>query len=516
MSEVSAPGLLYDRGRIMVSRRQFLPTAAVAAPAFLSAQSSKRRPNILFAIADDWSYAHAGAMGDKVVKTPAFDEIAGRGVLFTNAVCGSPGCAPSRAAILTGRPHWQLEEAGTHASLFPKKFQVYPDILAAAGYFTGLTGKGAGPANFTEWKHNPSGPVLSKATANPPAKGMSSVDYAGNFEAFLAKKQKDQPFCFWYGCQEPHRAYEKGSGLRSGKKLADVVVPAFLPDTEEIRSDILDYYFEIEHFDRHLGRMLRALEKSGELSNTLIVVTGDNGMAFPGAKASMYDFGIHLPLAICWADRFKGSRRVTDPVSFVDFAPTYLAAAGLKPSPVMAGQSLLPVLESGRVDPSRRFAISGRERHSHSRFDNLGYPTRALRTSEYLYIRNFAPDRWPAGDPDQFADIDGSPSKDYVVKNRDKADVRKYFEHACGKHGEEQLYSVVDDPGCMVELSASPKHRQTRTALRAQLDRELTWANDPRVLGKGQVFDSYPRFSPMRPELGGFAEQGKYNPKYQK
>lgn len=497
----------------MVTRRQFLP--AVAAPAILGAQPSKRRPNILFAIADDWSYAHAGAMGDKGVRTPAFDEVAGKGVLFTTAICNSPGCAPSRAALVTGRPHWQLEEAGTHASLFPKKFEVYPDLLAAAGYHVGLTGKGTGPANFSEWKHNPAGPVLSKITTDAP-KGMAALDYAANFDAFLTKKQKDQPFCFWYGGQEPHRAYEKGAGLKAGKKLADALVPPFLPDNDEIRSDILDYYMEIEHFDRHLGRMLRSLEKAGELSNTLIVVTGDNGMPFPGAKATMYDYGIHLPLAICWADRAKGNRRVTDPVSFLDFAPTFLDAAGLKPPAAMTGQSLLPVLQSGRVDAARRFALSGRERHSHSRFDNLGYPSRALRTSEYLYVRNFAPDRWPAGDPEQFADIDASPSKEYILKNREKPEIRRYFEHSCGKHGEEQLYRIAVDPGCLRNLAGSAEHKETRTTLRTQLDRELTRLKDPRVLGKGDVFESYPRYSPMRPELGGFAEQGKYNPKYQR
>ena len=207
---------------------------------------------------------------------------------------------------------------------------------------------------------------------------------------------------------------------------------------------------------------------------------------------------------------------MADPVSFVDFAPTYLDAAGLKPPGVMTGQTLLPVLESGRVQPSRRFALSGRERHSHARFDNLGYPSRALRTSEYLYIRNFAPDRWPAGDPEQFADIDASPSKDYVLKNREKAEIRKHFEHACGKHGEEQLYRVADDPGCLRNLAESAQHRDLRNTLRAQLDRELKQLGDPRVLGRGDVFESYPRYSPMRPELGGFAEEGRYNSKYQK
>jgi uncharacterized sulfatase len=498
----------------MITRRGFLTTA----PALLGA-AAKRRPNILFAIADDQSWLHAGAYGGKVVQTPAFDEVAGRGVLFSNAVAGSPGCAPSRATILTGRPHWQLEEAGTHASYFPTKLQVFPDLLSAAGYRVGVTGKGAGPCNWegSGWKHNPAGPDYSDIKLQHRREGISPVDYAANFDAFLAKKGKDQPFFFWYGGTEPHRAYEKGVGLRAGKKPDAVKVPPFLPDVLEIRNDILDYYVEIEHFDRHLGRMLRTLETAGELANTLIIVTADNGMPFPGAKATMYEYGIHMPLAICWADRFKGGRIVEDAAGFYDFAPTFLEAAGVSIPSVVTGRSLLPVLDTGRsgqVDKARTFALCGRERHSHSRYDNLGYPSRALRTADYLYVRNFKPDRWPAGDPDLFADIDACPTKDYTLQHRERADVQRYFEHACGKHGEEQLYSIKEDPGCLKNLADSAADAATRQKLRGQLDGELKRLKDPRVLGTGHVFDSYPRFSPMRPQLGGFAERGKYNPKY--
>lgn len=505
----------------MLTRRDLLRSSAVAGfPAILRAQSARRRPNILFAVSDDQSWVHTGAAGDKVVKTPACDEVAGRGVLFTNAISGSPGCAPSRACILTGRPHWQLEEAGTHASFFPRKLQVYPDLLEAAGYHAGATGKGAGPCNWegAGWKRNPAGPDYSSLEAQAPP-GIAKTDYAANFELFLREKPKERPFCFWYGGKEPHRVYGQRLWQAAGQRLADVVVPPFLPDAPEIRADILDYYFEIEHFDRHLGRMLRALERSGELGNTLVVVTSDNGMSFPAAKATMYEYGIHLPLAMCWPERVKGGRTVEDLVGFSDFAPTFLDAAGVRVPSVMAGSSLVPLLtksESGRLDSSRSFALSGRERHSHARFDNLGYPARALRTNEFLYVRNFKPGRWPAGDPELFADIDASPSKSYVLKNRERPEVRKFFELACGKHGAGQLYDIRNDPGCLRDLAVSAQHAGTLEKLRAQLEHELTRLKDPRMLGAGDVFDSYPRFSPMRPELGGFVEEGAYNPKYKR
>jgi uncharacterized sulfatase len=503
-----------------ISRRRVLSSAVAALPA-IPCRGANNRPNILFAIADDFSWAHTTATGDKVVRTPAVDEVAQRGVLFTNAVCGSPGCAPSRASVLTGRPHWQLEEAGTHASYFPKKFQVYPELLAAAGYHVGVTGKGAGPCNWKDagWEHNPAGPDYSSIQTAEAPKGVSRTDYAANFEAFLKKKRAKQPFCFWYGGTEPHRAYAEGAGARSGKRIQDVVVPPFLPDAEEVRNDILDYYFEIEHFDRHLGRIVRALERAGELSNTLIVVTADNGMPFPGAKATMFEYGIHAPLAVCWPDRVPGGRTISDLVSFADFAPTFLQAAGVRIPGAIAGKSLLPVLEqskSGQVDTGRTFAISGRERHSHARFDNLGYPARALRTSQFLYIRNFEPDRWPAGDPEFYYDIDASPTKSFMLKHRDDPSVREKFAVCFGKNPAEQLFDIKADPGCTRNLAGSAAQESVRKQLRAQLERELTRLQDPRMHGRGDVWESYPRFSAMRPALGGFAEEGKYNPKYKR
>jgi uncharacterized sulfatase len=348
-------------------------------------------------------------------------------------------------------------------------------------------------------------------------KGISNNDYAGNFEDFLSAKPKDRPFSFWCGFHEPHRTYEEGSGLRSGKRLEDAAVPPFLPDTPEIRSDILDYYVEIEHLDRHLSRMLDLLEKRGELENTLVVVTADNGMSFPRSKATMYEYGIHMPLAVAWPAVCKGGRKIDDLITFTDFAPTFLEAAGLPVPKIMTGKSFVDVLKSGkagRVDPARNWAVSGRERHSHARFDNLGFPARAIRTEQYLYIRNFKPDRWPAGDPEQYADVDNGPSKTFILKHRNDPKIKPFFEAAFGKQPAEQLFDIRTDPGCMKNLAGSSAHAAVLKKLRAQLDQTLLAQRDPRVLGTGDIWDSYPRYSPMRPELGGFAEQGKYNPKY--
>ncbi len=485
-----------------------------------SGQTTGRRPNILFAISDDQSWPYTGAYGDRTVRTPNFDRIAREGCLFTNCFAAAPQCSPSRAAILTGRNIWQIEEAGTHNSLFPKKWPVYTDLLEAAGYETGYTGKPWSPGNWKDggWPHNPAGHEFNELNMKQvPADGISSTDYAGNFEAFYKQKANGKPFCFWYGAHEPHLRYEAGSGLKYGKKLEDANVPSFLPDTPVVRGDILDFSFEIDWFDTHLGRIINFLEEQGELDNTLILVTSDNGMPFPHAKANMYEQGTHVPLAIRWPERIAAGRTIGDITGFIDFAPTFLEACGLDIPNTMVGRSLMGILESGRdglIDPAREFILNGRERHSHSRFDNLGYPCRAIRTQDYLYIRNFKPERWPAGDPDGYHDIDGSPTKSLITENWQDEDIRPYFDLGCAKRPLEELYDIKNDTGCLNNLADKPEYKETKEQLWSILENCLKEQKDPRVLGYGDIYESYPRFAHMREYLGGFWEKGKYNPRY--
>ncbi len=476
------------------------------------------RPNILLAISDDQSYPHASIYGYRAIKTPAFDRVAREGVLFNNAICPSPGCAPSRAALLTGRYPWQNEHAGTHASSFPAKLAVYPDLLEKAGYFVGFTGKGWGPG---DWKaggrsRNPAGPAFSKIEVKEKIRGINEVDYAANFQDFLKKRPEGRPFCFWYGSTEPHRVYDKGRGLRSGMKLEDVVVPPFLPDTPEIRGDILDYCWEIQYFDSHLASMLKALEEIGELDNTLIVVTSDNGMPFPRSKGNVYEFGIHMPMAVRWPRHVPGGRVVDDPVSFVDLTKTFLEVGGVPDSAqsAMVGKSLMNILVSdkqGMVDPTREMVFSARERHSSSRYNNWGYPQRALRTQQYLYIRNFKPERWPAGDPRQlkedgtldephsgYTDIDSSPSLTFLIEKRDDARIGCFFHLAVDKRPAEELYDIKKDPGCLNNLAVQPEFQEIRKKLSDQLVDYLRKTGDPRVVGDGEIFETYERYSPIR------------------
>lgn len=478
------------------------------------------QPNILFAISDDQSFPHVSAYGSKMVNTPAFDRVAADGILFMNAFVASPGCSPSRAAMLTGRYCGQIEDAGTHAAGFPAKYIAYPDILEEGGYFIGYTQKGWSPGNWKESGRirNPAGELYNSIWLEPPVSGFTRNDYAGNFAYFLSNKPKGKPFYFWYGCFEPHRGFEEGSGLRNGKKLEDAEVPPFLPDSPEIRSDLLDYALEIDWFDQHLSRMIKLLEETGELDNTIIVVTSDNGMAFPRAKSNLYEYGLHVPLAIMWGKHVKGGRIVDDIISLIDLAPTFLEAAGLKhPSEAypMTGKSIMNILLSdreGQVDPARTETFSTRERHSSARWNNHTYPMRSIRTKKYMYIRNFKPDRWPAGAPQEilsdgtpgpmhgaYYDIDASPSLSYLTDNYDHPNVSKYFHMAVDKRPAEELYNILSDPGCLQNLAKEASCQDVLIEHRRKLGAFLMETEDPRVTGKGDIYELYPRTAgPMR------------------
>lgn len=484
-----------------------------------------RRPNILLAISDDQSHVHTSFAGYPGIDTPAFDRVAREGVFFSNAFAPAPGCSPTRAAFLTGRHIWQIEQAGTHASSFPKKYHSFQDLLEASGYFVGMTAKGWAPGNFKidGWQRNPAGPAFNRRRLDPPHSGIRNTDYAANFADFLEARPDGQPFCFWYGSSEPHRGFEKDSGLKVGKRLEDAPPPPFLPDVPEVRSDILDYCVEIEWFDKHLGQMLEMLEQAGELDNTLVIVTSDNGMAFPRAKANLYEYGIHMPLAIRWGDAVPGGRQVDDLVGFVDLTATILDVAGVEhpsqqyPPVGRSIHSLLTGDAQGVVEPERDAVYAGRERHSSSRYNNWTYPQRAIRTHQYLYIRNFRPDRWPAGDPlvisdnrgnllpeDQlrphsgYKDIDPCPAMDYLIANRDDPEIRPYFEMAVAKRPAEELFDIVEDPGCLNNLADDPQYAELRQQLAERLEDELRQTGDPRVLDGGEIWETYPRYSPIR------------------
>lgn len=461
----------------------FLFSIFLGANIAFAANKTDSRPNIVFVFADDWGWPNAGVYGDKVVKVPNFERVARNGMLFTQAHSAAPSCTPSRAAVLTGRAVHQLEEGAHLWGFLPKKFQVYPDILEKAGYAVGFCKKGWGPGNYEAGgrTRNPAGPQFK------------------NFGVFLEKTGTNQPFCFWYGSHEPHRSYVKDLGKKMGMNPDGVVVPAYWPDVPEVRSDVLDYYAEVQQFDDQLGEVLSLLEKNNLLENTLVVVSGDNGRPFPRCKANLYDGGTHQPLAISWPKKFSGGKTSDAFVNLYDLAPTFLDAAGLKIPNYMVGQSLIPLLE-GKSQKNRDKVFVERERHANVRKGNLSYPARAIRTKDFLYIRNLRPDRWPAGDPKMwkavgaFGDVDASPTKDFILDHRDEPQFKKYFELCFAKRPAEELYDVKKDPDNIVNVANDPAYAKAKKKLRAELDKWMLDTKDPRALHDDDHWDNYPYF----------------------
>ena len=458
----------------------------VIAGAPVIAADPPAQPNIVLAIADDWGWPHASAYGDAVVQTPTFDRLAREGVLFAHSFVSSPSCTPSRGAIITGQQFYRLGAGGNlHCEWPAGKFAEYPQLLAEAGYHVGTYRKSWGPGR-----------------GNPAGQKYRSVD------DFFAARAAGQPFCFWFGSTDPHRPYEHHSGEKAGLDLAKVHLYPQFPDAAIVRGDVADYYLEIQRFDREVGELLAKLAAMGELDNTLVVMTSDHGMPFPRGKTNLYDCGVHVPLAIRWPTHVPAARTVTDFVSHTDLAPTFLKAAGLEVPAPMTGRSLLPILESekaGRVDPARDHVLVGRERHVQAQEapEPGGYPMRAIRSDDFLYIRNFKPERWPSGTPDPakafkpdawLADCDNGPTKRYLYEHRDEPGVREQYELCFGKRPAEELYDLRTDSNQIKNVASDAGYADAKARLAAQLESELRATDDPRISGDGDAFDKYPYY----------------------
>ena len=448
-------------------------------PTSQDSASTRHQPNIVVCVADDWSYPHASILGDPVVRTPNFDRIANEGTLFEHAFVSVPSCTPSRLSILTGQHHWRLKEGDSLGGSLREEFDVYTELLQDAGYKIGRFGKGVWPSKHEYRKRDSFG------------KKYSSI------QQFLSKRKSNQPFCYWHGGQDPHRPYEYEIGKKSGMDLSTIHVPGCLPDNETIRSDIADYLWEVQRFDTQVGEIIRELKAADEIDNTIFVVTSDNGMPFPRCKSTLYDLGTRVPLAIRWGRQLNAPKTIRDFVSLCDLAPTFLEAAGLDIPQGMTGRSLLPLVDSKQSPmsvPDRTHVVTGMERHVYS------YPSRSLRNNDFLYIRNFSPSDWPTGEvkggspkfdfkktawptvPGAFSfNIDPSPSKQYLLFDRDKPAAKQFADLAFGKRAKQELYDLRSDPDQLYNVASQKKYATVLERLKQKLTAELIRTNDPRT-----------------------------------
>lgn len=509
------------------------------------------QPNIVFAFADDWGrYASAyrrveGPQSlNAIIDTPNFDRIAREGALFTNAFVPAPSCTPCRSSILSGQYFWQTGlGAILQGALWDERIPTYPLELEKGGYHIGYTYKVWSPGQAANAPYGAERTRYESAGTNyrrfshwateradelgvEGAKRVLLDETRDNFNSFLDARPKGKPFCYWWGPTNTHRSWERGSGKALWGLDPDDLegrLPDFLPDVHAVREDVCDYLGECQAVDAGLGVLIKRLEELGELDNTLIVVSGDHGIpGFPRAKCNLYDIGCEVALAARWPNHIPRGRTVHDFVNLMDLAPTFLEAAGVAIPDTMTGKSLLPVLKSersGQVDSQRTFVVTGRERHvATAREGQLPYPQRAIRTGDFLYIHNFAPDRWPMGDPQglddlhaeappvedlarntriAYPDLDASPTKAYMIHHRAEDAIRPLFEIGFGKRPREELYDLRVDPHYMNNLADDPEYDPIRKELAADLMQTLREQNDPRLVESPCRFEHAPYAGPV-------------------
>jgi arylsulfatase A-like enzyme len=438
-------------------------------------------PNVVVLLAEDWNWGTV--WDDPVLETPALDSLAADGMQFDRAFCSAPSCTPARSAILSGQQFYRTGDAAQLYGTYAEDLASYPELLDEAGYAVGRTGKGYGPGG------------------NSDAAGASVESLSD-----LIEESGEDPFCFWRGPSAAHRGFP-GPAVDP----EEVTVPPYLPDSDAVREDIASYYGNVQDIDDDVAELKSTLEDAGELENTIFLVTGDHGFAFPRGKANLYDSGTRVPLFVHWPAMTEGGRESSEFVNFPDIGPTLLEAGGTEVPEEMTGESFLDLLSTGSTSSSREEVVVGFERHVPGQEEphcGAGYPMRAIRTDDYLYVHNFEPDRWPNGTPNYqeacsqgnwIASVDNGPTKLFMAANGDRDDVAAndrgdsiadLYDLNFRKRPQEELYVLEDDPHQMDNVAS--EHPDVVEELRERLMDELEATDDPRVTQDDPPFDEYP------------------------
>lgn len=481
------------------------------------------KPNIVIFLTDDESWQERSAYGWSKIPTPHFDRVARDGILFTRGYTSAPSCTPSRAALLTGRNFWELEEGAFIQAWLPAKFVTLPDWMEAGGYQVGFTAKGWGPGVLPPESgrtRNPAGTPYNQLKRPQHEAGFNDIDYPANFAKFLADRPARKPFLFWIGSTEPHApcAEDNYQKLKEefGIGLDDIPVPGFLPDTPGVRRRRANMLYEVCRVDRDLGRVIKVLEERGELHHTLLIVTADNGTEVLRSKTNVHDWGVHVPLAMMWPDRIKPGRRVDDFVNFIDLAPTILQAAGLKVPREMTGRGLLDVLvssASGLVDPTRTWTTGGLEWHGEE--DPVNLAARMIRDERYQYIVNYG-----LGPRRKVAPAQSRPDAEYaqtaatadeialVTKHPNHPAVQPFVKLFVEPRPREELYDCQQDPWELNNVADSPAYSEVKARLKARLEAYQRQTGDPRITGEMEIFNQTRAFVLKRKfGEGGYAER---------
>jgi N-sulfoglucosamine sulfohydrolase len=447
-------------------------------PTPVAAQGPKVPKNVVIVIADDLGM-QLGCYGDRAIKSPNIDALAQRGVRFARAYATVSSCSPSRASILTGMYTHQNGQYGlqhaAHAQQTHAWVQSLPNLLRAAGFWTGIIGKiHIGPQSV----YNFHAEITKGLGGNRDVAAMAraAADFVG--------RRDQRPFFLVYAFGDPHRAKE-GFGNEAFAKdphevrydPAVVTVPPHLPDQPEVRKELAEYYQSVTRMDRGVGLLLEALREAGVLDETLIIFLSDNGIPFPGAKTTLYDAGIHLPLILA-GPGVPAGKTSNALVSFVDLAPTVLDFAQVKgPKYKLPGRSLRPIV--GDEHPKGWDIIFA----SHQFHEiTMYYPMRAIVTPKHKLIVNLAHElNYPFA-----SDLWGSPSWQGIRSRGDKV-MGQLSVDAFLHRPREELFDVIADPHDVHNVVGDPANAAVLADLRERLRNWQRDTNDPwLILGREQ------------------------------
>jgi N-sulfoglucosamine sulfohydrolase len=446
-------------------------TLALALPAAAAAPK-----NVVLLIADDLGL-ELGCYGDRVAKTPNIDALAKLGTRFTHAFASVASCSPSRATILTGLPTHACGQYGlahaTHNQHSFRNVRGLPALLAPAGYRSGVIAK----------LHVQPKEVFP-FDVEMPGNGRNPVQIAAQARKFITESG-DKPFFLLVGFTDPHRAAR--GFANDGKYPPDVPamkfdpkavpVPYHLPDAPEVRKELAEYYESVARLDDGVGRVMKVLEEEKKLDDTLVIFLSDNGIPFPGAKTTLYDSGVRLPLIVRKPGQ-KGGLVNSAMVGWTDVAPTVLDWCGVKPPPpagkkkmavAMAGRSFLPIVEE--AGPKGWDVVYG----SHQFHEvTMYYPVRMVRTRTHKYLLNLAhPLEYPFA-----SDLWGSEMWQGVLKRGDSmmgSRSVKAFLH----RPKEELYDLSADPNELKNLAGDSSQVKVLEELRGKLAAWRERTDDP-------------------------------------
>jgi arylsulfatase A-like enzyme len=455
-----------------MTRRSLLANAA-AAPAIVQAQSAP--PNLLLILSDDHSVPYVGAYGASYMKTPNLDAFARSGMLMHRHFCAAPQCVPSRTAFLTGRSP-VAARMGRFSSPLPPDVVTLPEVLRTAGYYTGVCGRyfhlngvikasAATEAVYTKyglrtWKNRVDYLDVS-----------AQAQTTARFEDFLSKAPARKPWFFWINYSDPHHVWDKDAG---NVDPARITLPPHLPDLPGVRDDMARHCGEIERLDGQFAENLSVLRKHGLEENTLVLFIGDNGMAFPHGKGSLYDPGLNTPLFARWPRRIKPGQQSRSLVSGEDITPTFLDAAGCKQPKEMSGRSFLGLLTGGAYEP-RQYIFGQRLHHGNGPFTpqiraSTFDLSRCARSDRFKLIYNCTPsmEYWPV-------DSGNGPGWQQILALHQEGKLKPEHERAYFQKPRPvmELFDLDKDPGELHNLAGQKEYENVQRELALALSEKM-------------------------------------------